>query len=53
MNIDLGNIIIKKVVDRENDDAPYFILFETGRLITPMVILEQWQLERLAEHLDT
>ena len=53
MNIDLGNIIIKKVIDRESDDAPYFILFEVGRLITPIVVLEQWQLERLAEYLDT
>ena len=52
MNIDLGNIIVKKVTDEETN-LVYFIFFETGNFLRPIMILEQYLVERLAKNLNT
>ncbi len=51
MNIELGDIIVKKVVDQENSNLTYYIFFKVGNLIQPIMILDDWQIEKLTESL--
>ena len=46
MNIELGDIIVKKVLD---GPTPLYIFFKRGELSKPILILEDFMIKKLKE----